>query len=88
MAGLSEDIRRICRRFSIRMIFKPGPTLQSHLMRVKDRVLTSMKSNVVYRVPCSCGKVYAGETVRRLETRIKEHKDACKKRGDEKIGHR
>ena len=48
-------------------------------MRVKDRVPTAMKSNLVYRVPCSCGKVYIGETIRRLETRIKEHEEACKK---------
>ncbi len=29
------------------------------------------------------GKVYIGETTRRLEQRMKEHQDACK-RGDEK----
>ena len=31
------------------------------------------------RVPSSCGKAYIGETVRRLETRMKEHWDACQK---------
>ncbi len=30
------------------------------------------------------GKVYIGETTRRLEQRMKEHQDACK-RGDEKV---
>ena len=30
-------------------------------------------------VPCSCGMVYIGETKRRLETRLKEHKEACVK---------
>ena len=29
--------------------------------------------------PCSCGKAYVGETVRRLETRVKEHRDVCQK---------
>ena len=28
---------------------------------------------------CQCGKVYVGETQRRLETRFKEHWDACNK---------
>ena len=28
---------------------------------------------------CQCGKVYVGETQRRLETRVKEHRDACNK---------
>ena len=79
LTGLSEDIRRVYRRFSIRTIFKAGPTLRSYLMRVKDRVPTSMKSSVVYCVPCSCGKVYIGETVSKLETKMKEHEDACKK---------
>ncbi len=39
---------------------------------------------IVYSIPCSCGKVYIGETTRRLEQRVKEHQDACK-RGDEKV---
>ena len=44
---------------------------------VNKRLPTELSSGVVYQVPCSCGKVYIGETIRRLETRIKEHKDAC-----------
>ena len=39
------------------------------------------RSKVVYQIPCNCGKKYIGETVRRLETRMKEHRDACQ-RGD------
>lgn len=35
-------------------------------------------------MPCSCGKAYIGETIRRLETRLKEHKDACIKQQTEK----
>ena len=31
------------------------------------------------QVPCTCGKVYIGEAKRRLETRLKEHKDGCVK---------
>ena len=30
-------------------------------------------------IPCQCGKVYVGETQRRLGTRVKEHRDACMK---------
>ena len=33
----------------------------------------------MYRIPCSCGKAYIGETKRRLETSLKEHQDACQK---------
>ena len=77
--GLSEDVRRICRRYDIRVAFRSGRSLISTLTRVKDRLPTELSSGVVYQVPCSSGKVYIGETIRRLETRIKEHKDACRK---------
>ena len=33
---------------------------------------------VVYRIPCECGRVYVGETRRRLKQRITEHKQAVK----------
>ena len=39
-------------------------------------VLLGKQSNVVYRIPCSCGQVYIEETKQRLETRPKEHRDA------------
>ena len=32
---------------------------------------------MVYGIPCSCGKVYIGETKRILGTKVKEHSDAC-----------
>ena len=46
---------------------------------MKDKVPAEKQSGVVYKIPCSCGKVYLGETRRRLETRLKEHKDACRR---------
>ena len=46
------------------------------LTKVKDTLPLGKQSNVVYRIPCSCGQVYIGESKRRLETRLKEHRDA------------
>ena len=77
MAGVSERIRKVCRDFNIRTVFKSGPTLRSLLTKVKDPLPTTKQSNVIHEVPCTCGKVYIGETKRRLEIRLKEHKDAC-----------
>ena len=68
VAGMSEDIRRVCRKFNIRVVFKSGQTLRSMLTKVKDTLPPGKQSNVVYRIPCSCGQVYIGETKRRLET--------------------
>ena len=42
-------------------------------------------AGVVHQIPCQCGKVYVGETQRWLETRVKEHKDACSKGHTEKF---
>lgn len=78
VAGVSEDVRRICRKFGFRVVFKSGYTLRSILTRVKDKLPMEKKSMVVYKIPCSCGKFYIGETRRRLETRMKEHQDACR----------
>ena len=36
VAGMSEDIRRVCRKFNIRVVFKSGRTLHSMLTKVKD----------------------------------------------------
>ena len=77
VAGVSERIRKACQDFGIRAVF--GPTLRSLLTKAKDPLPTEKQSNVVYEVPCTCGKVYIGETKRRLETRLKEHKDASAK---------
>ena len=56
-----------------------SPLLQASKQDKTRQLPTSMQSNVVYQIPCSCGRVYVGETVRRLETRMKEHLEACKR---------
>ena len=35
------------------------------------------QSRVVYKIQCSCGKVYICKTARRLHTRFQEHQKAC-----------
>ena len=77
VAGMSEDIRRACRKFNIRVVFKFGWTLHLMLTKVKDTLPLVQCACMVYRIPCSCRQVYIGETGRRLETRLKEHRGAC-----------
>ncbi len=64
----------MCRDFDIKTAFKSGKTLRSHLTKVKDTIPITTESSIVYSIPCSCGKVYIGETTRRLEQRLKEHR--------------
>ena len=78
-AGVSERIRRVCQDFNIRTVFRSGPTLRGLLTKVKDPLPIKKQANVVYEVPCTCGQVYIGETRRRLGTRLKEHRDTCRK---------
>ena len=49
VAGMREDIRHVCREFNIKAV-----TLRSILTKVKDTLLLSKQSNVVYHIPCSC----------------------------------
>ena len=79
VAGMSEDNRCVCRKFNIRVVFMSRRTLRSMLTKVKDTLPLGKQSNVVYRIPGSCGQVYIWETKRRLETRLKEHRDACER---------
>jgi len=76
--GLSEDISRICRKFNIRTFFKTITSIRTLLVHPKDPIQKEKRTRVVYEVPCNCGKVYIGKTIRTLETRIKEHKKACR----------
>lgn len=41
VAGLSEDIRRVCREFNIEVIFRAGWSLRAQLNEVKDKLHTS-----------------------------------------------
>ena len=79
VAGISGRIRKTCRSYNIRVVFMSGPTFRSMLTKVKDPLPVEKQANVVYEVPCSCGKVYVGETKRRLATQLQEHKEACVK---------
>ena len=77
ITGVSEDIRRVCSRFCIRAVFESSQTLQLMLTKVRDTLPMGKRSRVVYQILCSCGQVYVGETIRWLETRMKEHQYAC-----------
>lgn len=55
----------------MKTIFKPGRKVSELLRPFKDRL--PLSSAGVYKVPCSCGAVYVGETRRTVSTRLKEH---------------
>ena len=74
--GLAERIKKICSPYDIRTVFTSGSTLRRYLFRVKPPTEFNMTKNCVYSIPCSCGKIYKGETGRPLKVRLEEHRKA------------
>ena len=58
--------------------------VEHHVIKYRSRYTHKDKTDInlkpgVYRIPCTCGKMYIGETGRNLKVRQKEHKDCCLK---------
>lgn len=73
--GLSERIRKTVRGISsdIQLSFKTPNTAQSLYTKLKDKTETMDKSNVIYSIPCECGRPYIGRTTQKLCSRIRQH---------------
>jgi predicted GIY-YIG superfamily endonuclease len=70
-----------------------SPRRVKDLFPFKDGIKDNLKKScVVYRLTCSCGSSYIGETDRILSIRVKEHRkkgeSACRKHLDENPNHR
>ena len=75
--GVSEAVRRILTPLGVKVSFRPHTTLRHLLMRPKDRVAERELTGVVYQVPCAgCPATYVGQTNRRLNQRLSEHRRA------------
>ena len=68
-----EPFRRHLQQQQIRTVFKSDTTLRSRLVRQKDPADPNKQDGVVYKIRCTCGKVYIGETGRSMQERMKEH---------------
>jgi len=47
MERVSEDIRRVCRKFGLKVVFSSGLSLHSMLTRVKDTLVMEKRPKVV-----------------------------------------
>ena len=73
--GLTESVTRVMKQHGISTAVKPLKTVRNYLVRPKDKREKGETSEVVYEIPCkNCDKSYIGETKRRLDVRISEHK--------------
>jgi len=75
VGGVSERLRRAFNSAGVTTSFKPQGTLRRSLVAPKDKTEKEKLSGVVYGVKCSdCDSQYIGESGRKLEKRITEHK--------------
>nr|VZI33757.1 unnamed protein product [Spirometra erinaceieuropaei] len=80
MKGVSEAVAGSLVPLGIGVAHRPDSTIRRQVMRPKDPILKQEMSVVVYRLQCSCGMCnYVGETGRRLQTRMHEHKLALRR---------
>ena len=54
--------------------FKIKNKLQTKFSKLKDKLPLDEQTHVVYSLPCSCSKIYIGQTSNSLKTRIQKHK--------------
>ena len=78
--GIAEKATRILRRHDIATVMSPHATLRNLLVHPKDKRDPLSTTGCIYEVPCAnCNESYVGETGRRLETRLNEHKKETEK---------
>jgi hypothetical protein len=70
--GVTDKIARVLSKKEIKTSFKPLVTIKQNMRSVKDKI-DPRKSKGIYKIECSCGKCYIGETGRSFQIRIKEH---------------
>ena len=64
---VSEPLRRHLQQQGICTVFKSDTTLRSRLVRPKDPTDPNKQDGVVFKIPCTCGKVYIRETGRPMQ---------------------
>ena len=77
--GLSESIKRSCKKFGVQVHYKGGLTTKNLLMAPKDNNHILKKSGIIYRYKCDrleCNEEYIGESARTFAERFKEHQKA------------
>jgi hypothetical protein len=73
--GVSERLANILRSANVRTILKPAKSIRRLLSTEKPKKPILDAAHVVYRISCTnCSQVYIGETGRRVESRLREHR--------------
>ena len=72
---LSLKLQNILKKMGVdKVSFKINNKLQDKFSKLKDKVPVDEQTHVIYSIPCSCRKIYIGQTSNSLKTRIQKHK--------------
>ena len=71
--GTTDRLSKTLKRHKIQVFFTPPNTIRNLVDSLKDPIEPEAYKGV-YSIPCSCNKLYIGETSRSMETRFKEHR--------------
>ncbi|XP_049877866.1 uncharacterized protein LOC126375067 [Pectinophora gossypiella] len=77
LKGVTDKIGNILNKYLIKTIFTPSKKIAQSLRSPKD--CFPFESPGVYKIDCSCGSSYIGQTKRSISCRIKEHISDMKK---------
>ena len=78
--GDTEKIARTLKQYDIAAAMKPHTTLRSLLVHPKDKRDPENTTDAIYEIPCmNCNLCYIGETGRKFNTRLEEHKSEVNK---------
>lgn len=75
---LSARISSIFRQTNCKLVFYNLSKIKLLYSQLKDKVGNDDKSCLVYKIPCSCDKVYVGQTKQKLKSRMRQHMTDCK----------
>ena len=71
---------RLLRQYNISVAHKPMYKLRSYFTKHKDKTDTTQARNAIYMIPCkNCPQQYIGQTSKKIETRLTEHRNAIKR---------
>ena len=79
--GVFHQMKRACTKAGVQLITKPGTKLKDILCAPNRTRHDAIKKPGVYKLKCECAdnSIYVGQTIRPIETRIKEHRNAAEK---------
>lgn len=76
--GITDKVGTALRRYSIKTVYTPLSRIATQLRTAKDVI--PYQTPGVYKIDCSCGSSYIGQTKRTIAERVKEHIAAVKNR--------